>query len=293
MIPLRPLGLGDVLAGAFTVFRRNARVLLLWSVLLSGVLGLLSTLASTFGQQALQSRMFSALDGGSGAGSVAAGTLTLTALMSIGLPFLAYLGRGVPRRAGRRGHRAAGARPPRHVPRAVGAAGRTPLAGRRVDARADRCGRRHRDRRRGSSSSGSSRRLGAAGSGTGWFVLALVFFVLGLGVVVVWLGIRFVFTVPTIAPRGPTGLRRCRPVVAPDPRGLLADLRHPAARAADVRLRGVHRVGSRSPSAPCSSGARSTRSGRPAVRRAPAPVRSSRSSSAACSRWRCSASPTS
>jgi len=94
VIPLRPLGLGDVLGGAFTVFRRNARVLLLWAVLLSGVLGLVSTLVSTFGQQALQSRVFRAADGGTDSGAVVAGTITLWLVLSVALPFLAYLGRG-------------------------------------------------------------------------------------------------------------------------------------------------------------------------------------------------------
>ena len=201
VIPLRPLGLGDVLAGAFTVFRRNARVLLLWSVLLSGVLGLLSTLASTFGQQALQSRMFSALDGGSGAGSVAAGTLTLTALMSIGLPFLAYLGRGflVAPVAADTGQRVLGRRATFRGLWALLAGRRWPVvawmlvqtaAGVVIAIVA------------GLVFFGVFATIGAAGSGTGWFVLALVLFVLGLGVVVVWLGIRFVFTVPTIALEG-------------------------------------------------------------------------------------------
>jgi hypothetical protein len=102
VIPLRPLGLGDVLAGAFTVFRRNARVLLLWSLLLSGVLGLASTIATTLGQRSLQERMLSAIDTGtgtaSGAGSdadaIAAGSVTLYLLLAVGVPFLAFLARG-------------------------------------------------------------------------------------------------------------------------------------------------------------------------------------------------------
>ena len=94
VIPLRPLGLGDVLAGAFTVFRRNARVLVLWAVLLSGVLGLVSTLVTTFGQRTLQSRMLSAVDGGSDADSIIAGSATLYLVLAVAVPFLAYLGRG-------------------------------------------------------------------------------------------------------------------------------------------------------------------------------------------------------
>jgi hypothetical protein len=102
VIPLRPLGLGDVLAGAFTVFRRNARVLLLWSLLLSGVLGLASTIATTLGQRSLQERMLSAIDTGTGTGSgagsdadaIAAGSVTLYLLLAVGVPFLAFLARG-------------------------------------------------------------------------------------------------------------------------------------------------------------------------------------------------------
>ncbi|OIH96438.1 hypothetical protein BIU90_17430 [Curtobacterium sp. MCBA15_001] len=94
MIPLRPLGVGDVLAGAFTVFRRNPRVLVLWAVLLSGVLGLVSTLVTTFGQRSLQDRMLSAFDGGRDADSVIAGSFTLSLVIAVAVPFLAYLGRG-------------------------------------------------------------------------------------------------------------------------------------------------------------------------------------------------------
>ncbi len=102
MIPLRPLGLGDVLAGAFTVFRRNARVLLLWSLLLSGVLGLASTVATTLGQRSLQERMLSAIGTGTGTGSgpgsdadaITAGSVTLYILLALGVPFLAFLARG-------------------------------------------------------------------------------------------------------------------------------------------------------------------------------------------------------
>lgn len=201
MIPLRPLGLGDVLAGAFTVFRRNARVLLLWSVLLSGVLGLLSTLASTLGQQALQSRMFSALDGGSGADSVLAGTLTLTALISVVLPFLAYLGRGflVAPVAADTGQRVLGRRATFRGLWAL-------LAGRRWSVVAWMLVQVGAGVGiaivAGLVFFGVFAAMGAADSGTGWFVLALVLFVLGLLVVVVWLGTRFVLTVPTIALEG-------------------------------------------------------------------------------------------
>ncbi|MGN7224149.1 glycerophosphoryl diester phosphodiesterase membrane domain-containing protein [Curtobacterium flaccumfaciens] len=201
VIPLRPLGLGDVLAGAFTVFRRNARVLLLWSVLLSGVLGLLSTLASTFGQQALQSRMFSALDGGSGADSVVAGTLTLTALLSVVLPFLAYLGRGflVAPVAADTGQRVLGRRATFRGLWAL-------LAGRRWSVVAWMLVQIGAGVvlaiLAGLVFFGVFAAMGAADSGTGWFVLALVLFVLGIGVVVVWLATRFVLTVPTIALEG-------------------------------------------------------------------------------------------
>lgn len=201
VIPLRPLGLGDVLAGAFTVFRRNARVLLLWSVLLSGVLGLLSTLASTFGQRALQSRMFSALDGGSGADSVLAGTLTLTALISVVLPFLAYLGRGflVAPVAADTGQRVLGRRATFRGLWAL-------LAGRRWSVVAWMLVQVGAGVViaivAGLVFFGVFAAMGAADSGTGWFVLALVLFVLGLVVVVVWLSTRFVFTVPTIALEG-------------------------------------------------------------------------------------------
>lgn len=201
VIPLRPLGLGDILAGAFTVFRRNARVLLLWSVLLSGVLGLLSTLASTFGQQALQSRMFSALDGGSGADSVVAGTLTLTALLSVVLPFLAYLGRGflVAPVAADTGQRVLGRRATFRGLWAL-------LAGRRWSVVAWMLVQIGAGvvlaLLAGLVFFGVFAAMGAADSGTGWFVLVLVLFVLGIGVVVVWLATRFVLTVPTIALEG-------------------------------------------------------------------------------------------
>ncbi|MBF4614508.1 glycerophosphoryl diester phosphodiesterase membrane domain-containing protein [Curtobacterium sp. VKM Ac-1376] len=201
MIPLRPLGLGDVLAGAFTVFRRNARVLLLWSVLLSGVLGLLSTLASTFGQQALQSRMFSALDGGSGAESVIAGSVTLWALLAVGLPFLAYLGRGflVAPVAADTGQRVLGRRATFRGLWALLAGRRWPVvgwmfvqigAGLVVGIVA------------GLVFFATFAAIGAGNSSAGWFVLALVLLVLGFGVVITWLATRFVLTVPTIALEG-------------------------------------------------------------------------------------------
>jgi hypothetical protein len=201
VIPLRPLGLGDVLAGAFTVFRRNARVLLLWSVLLSGVLGLVSTLASTFGQQALQSRMFSALDGGSGSDSVIAGSVTLWALLSVGLPFLAYLGRGflVAPVAADTGQRILGRRATFRGLWALLAGRRWPVvgwmfvqigAGLVVGVVAALV------------FFATFAAIGAGDSGAGWFVLALVLLVLGFGVVIAWLSTRFVLTVPTIALEG-------------------------------------------------------------------------------------------
>jgi hypothetical protein len=203
VIPLRPLGLGDVLAGAFTVFRRNARVLLLWSVLLSGVLGLLSTLASTFGQQALQSRVFRALDGGTDGDSIVAGSITLWLVLSAGLPFLAYLGRAflVAPVAADTGQRVLGRRATFRGLWAL-------LAGRRrsvvawillqlaagavvgvvfvlvlVAAVAALVG-------------------GDAGA---WgYVVAVLLVVLGAGVLVAWLDTKFAFTVPTIALEGRT-----------------------------------------------------------------------------------------
>ncbi|MGN8049749.1 glycerophosphoryl diester phosphodiesterase membrane domain-containing protein [Curtobacterium sp. 22159] len=201
MIPLRPLGLGDVLGGAFTVFRRNARVLLLWSVLLSGVLGLLSTLVRTFGQQALQSRMISAFDAGSGSDSVLAGSFTLWVLLSTGLPFLATLARGflVAPVAADTGQRVLGRRATFRGLWAL-------LAGRRWSVVA-----------------WILLQLAAGvvvasvfvlvliglvaassqdGSGLGTVVAVVVAMVLGFVVVLVWLGTKFAFTVPTIALEG-------------------------------------------------------------------------------------------
>jgi hypothetical protein len=203
VIPLRPLGLGDVLAGAFTVFRRNARVLLLWAVLLSGVLGLLSTLGSTVGQRVLQSRVLSAVDG-SGDGSsdtVIAGTVTLYAVLAIGLPFLSTLARGF-----------------LVAPVAVD-------TGQRV------LGRRGTFRGLWSLLAGRRRSvigwillqlaagvvvgvvfvvvviafvaaLAAGNSSAGWFVLVVVLMVLGFLVLIAFLATRFAFTVPTIALEG-------------------------------------------------------------------------------------------
>lgn len=203
VIPLRPLGLADVLAGAFTVFRRNARVLLLWAVLLSGVLGLLATLGTTAGQQILQSRVLSAVDGG-GRGetdSIIAGTVTLYAVLSIGLPFLTYLARGF-----------------LVAPVAVD-------TGQRVLGR--------RGTFRGLWSLLAGRRgavigwivlqlvagiavavvfvvvviafvaaLAAGRSSAGWYVLAIVVMALGFTVLLAFLVTRFAFTVPTIALEG-------------------------------------------------------------------------------------------
>lgn len=54
------------------------------------VSGLLSTLVSAFGQQALQSRMLQAVDGGAtGSDSILAGSFTLWLVLSVALPFLA------------------------------------------------------------------------------------------------------------------------------------------------------------------------------------------------------------
>jgi hypothetical protein len=202
VIPLRPLGLGDVLSGAFTVFRRNARVLLLWSVLLSGVLGLLSTLAGAFGQRALQSRMFSAVDGDTnGQESIIAGSVTLWLLLSIGLPFLAYLGRGflVAPVAADTGQRILGRRATFRGLWAL-------LAGRRWSVVAWILLQL---------AAGAvigtvfvvvmiAAVAGLSGSGTRFGAFLLAFFLLGLGftVVLVWLGTKFAFTVPTIALEG-------------------------------------------------------------------------------------------
>jgi len=202
VIPLRPLGLGDVLSGAFTVFRRNARVLLLWSVLLSGVLGLLSTIASAFGQRAIQSRMLSAVDGDvDGQTSILAGSVTLWLVLSIGLPFLAYLGRGflVAPVAADTGQRILGRRATFRGLWAL-------LAGRRWSVVAWILLQLAAGAVIGIVFVlvlvGAAAGLSGNGSGIGGFLLT--FFVLGLGftVVLVWLGTKFAFTVPTIALEG-------------------------------------------------------------------------------------------
>ncbi|WP_148286856.1 glycerophosphoryl diester phosphodiesterase membrane domain-containing protein [Curtobacterium sp. B18] len=204
VLPLRPLGLGDVLAGAFTVFRRNARVLLLWSLLLSGVLGLLSTLVSVFGQQALQSRMLSAVDGGAtGSDSILAGSFTLWLVLSVALPFLAYLGRGflVAPVAADTGARVLGRRATFRGLWAL-------LAGRRWSVVAWILLQLAAGVVIGIVFVGVVIGLVAAasgsGSGAGLGAFLLGFFLLGLGfaVVLVWLGTKFAFTVPTIALEG-------------------------------------------------------------------------------------------
>jgi hypothetical protein len=205
VIPLRPLGLGDVLAGAFTVFRRNARVLLLWSVLLSGVLGLLSTLVSTFGQQALQSRMLSAAEGGSGSGteSILAGSFTLWLVLSTALPFLAFLGRGflVAPVAADTGQRILGRR---GTFRGIWAL----LAGRRRSVVAWILLQFAAGAVIGIVfvlvMVGFIAALTAGRSNVWGFVLAILGLLAGFGVVLVWLGTRFAFTVPTIALEGRT-----------------------------------------------------------------------------------------
>ncbi|MDT0211806.1 glycerophosphoryl diester phosphodiesterase membrane domain-containing protein [Curtobacterium sp. BRD11] len=202
VVPLRPLGLGDVLAGAFTVFRRNARVLLLWSLLLSGVLGLLATLASTFGQQSLQARMSSAVEaGGSGAGDVVAGSVTLFLVLSVGLPFLAYLGRAflVAPVAADTGQRVLGRRASFRGLWALLAGRRWPVlawillqlaAGLVLGAVF------------GGLVVGIAAGLVAGRSGIGGFIGAFFLLALGALVVVAWLATRFAFTVPTIALEG-------------------------------------------------------------------------------------------
>ncbi|WP_186377251.1 glycerophosphoryl diester phosphodiesterase membrane domain-containing protein [Curtobacterium pusillum] len=202
VIPLRPLGLGDVLGGAFTVFRRNARVLLLWSVLLSGVLGLLATLVSTFGQRAVQSRMFAAVEGGgSGADSIMAGSVTLWIVLSVGLPFLAYLGRGflVAPVAADTGQRILGRRATFRGLWAL-------LAGRRWSVVAWILVQLAAGVVIGVLFLvvliGFTGALAAGNSGIGGFVLAILGMGLGFGVLLVWLGTKFAFTVPTIALEG-------------------------------------------------------------------------------------------
>ncbi|WP_161968439.1 glycerophosphoryl diester phosphodiesterase membrane domain-containing protein [Curtobacterium oceanosedimentum] len=201
-MPLRPLGLGDVLAGAFTVFRRNPRVLLLWSLLLSGVLGLLATLASTFGQRALQGRLTSAVDaGGSGAEDVVAGSVTLFVVLSVGLPFLAYLGRSflVAPVAADTGQRILGRRASFRGLWAL-------LAGRRWPVLAWILLQLAAGLVLGavfvSIAVGMVVGLAAGRAGVGGYVGAFFLFALGALVLIVWLGTRFAFTVPTIALEG-------------------------------------------------------------------------------------------
>jgi hypothetical protein len=183
------------------VFRRNARVLLAWSVLLSGVLGLLSTLVSTFGQRALQSRMLSAVDGGSGSASIMAGSFTLWLVLSTGLPFLAYLGRGflVAPVAADTGQRVLGRRATFRGLWAL-------LAGRRWSVVAWIL-----------LQLAAGVVIGivfvlllvgfvaslAAGRSNAWgYVAAILGLGAGLGVLLAWLGTKFVLTVPTIALEG-------------------------------------------------------------------------------------------
>jgi hypothetical protein len=201
VIPLRPLGLGDVLSGAFTVFRRNARVLLLWSVLLSGVLGLLATLVSTFGQQALQSRILSAADGGSGSDSIVAGSATLLIVLSVVLPFLAYLGRGflVAPVAADTGQRVLGRRATFRGLWAL-------LAGRRRSVVAWILLQLAAGVVIGVVFVlvffGFIAALTAGDAGVWGFVLGFLGMFAGFGVLLVWLGTKFAFTVPTIALEG-------------------------------------------------------------------------------------------
>ncbi|WIB14494.1 glycerophosphoryl diester phosphodiesterase membrane domain-containing protein [Curtobacterium sp. MCPF17_050] len=201
VIPLRPLGLGDVLAGAFTVFRRNARVLLLWAVLLSGVLGLVSTLTSAFGQRTLQSRMLAAVDGTGDADTIIAGTVTLYAVLSIGLPFLAYLARGflVAPIAVDTGQRVLGRRGTFRGLWALLAGRRRSVLGWILLQLA------------GGVVLGTVfvlvvlafvAALSAGDGAVGWFVLTIVVMVLGFAVLVAFFTTRFAFTVPTIALEG-------------------------------------------------------------------------------------------
>ena len=203
VIPLRPLGLGDVLAGAFTVFRRNARVLLLWSLLLSGVLGLVSTLASTLGRQSLQSRMFSAVDGsGSGdADTIVAGSVLLYLVLSVAVPFLAWLARGflVAPVAVDTGQRVLGRRGTFRGLWSLLAGRRLPVvwwmllqlaAGLVVGVLF------------GVVVVGFVGALTASNSGVGGFVLGIIGMVLGFVVLIAFLDTRFAFTVATIALEG-------------------------------------------------------------------------------------------
>lgn len=202
VIPLRPLGLGDVLGGAFTVFRRNAKVLLLWSVLLSGVLGLVSSLASTFGQRSLQSRVLQAGSGlTSDSGAVIAGSVTLWIVLSVLVPFLAYIGRGflVAPVAVDTGQRVLGRR---GTFRGLWAL----LAGRRLPVLWWVLLQLGAGLVAGIvfvvSVFGAIGALGASSSGIGVVLLVAFLLVMGFGVVVVWLGVRLALTVPTIVLEG-------------------------------------------------------------------------------------------
>lgn len=201
VIPLRPLGLGDVLAGAFTVFRRNARVLLLWAVLLSGVLGLVSTIGSALGQRTLQSRLLGAVDGGGDTSAIIAGTVTLYAVLSIGLPFVAYLARGflVAPIAVDTGQRVLGRR---GTFRGLWSL----LAGRRGAVLGWILLQLAAGVVLGLAFvlviGGTVGALAVGNSSAGWFVLAVVVMALGFVVLLAFLVTRFAFTVPTIALEG-------------------------------------------------------------------------------------------
>ena len=200
-VPLRPLGFGDVLAGAFTVFRRNARVLLLWSLLLSGVLGLVSTLASTLGQQVVQSRMASALDGGSGSDDVLAGSVTSYLLLAVGLPFLASLGRAflVAPVAADTGQRVLGRRGSFRGLWSL-------LAGRRWSVLAWILLQLAAGAVLGgvfvALVLGAFGALSAGASGVGGYIAVILLLFVVAGLAVAWLGTKFAFTVPTIALEG-------------------------------------------------------------------------------------------
>ncbi|WP_144763715.1 glycerophosphoryl diester phosphodiesterase membrane domain-containing protein [Curtobacterium sp. 9128] len=203
VVPLRPLGLGDVLAGAFAVFGRNPRVLLLWSLLLSGVLGLVSTLASALGRESLQSRMFAAVDG-SGSGdsdTILAGSVLLFLVISVAVPFLAWIARGFlvapvavdsgQRMLGRRG-----------TFRGLW----TLLAGRRLTVLwwmlLQIAGGLVVGGAFALVVAGFVGALAASNSGVGGFVLGIIGMVLGFGVALAFFATRFAFTVPTIALEG-------------------------------------------------------------------------------------------
>ncbi len=204
MVPLRPLGLGDVLGGAFTVFRRNARVLLLWSFLVTGVIGVLAKVASTLSQSGLQSRMASTLDSGTTSAdtaAVAAGTATAFVLLSVGLPFVAALFRGflLAPVAVDTGQRVLGRRATfRGLWRL--------LAGRRWSVVAWVLLQAAAGLLLGGVFLGvligAVVALVGSRAGFGWFLLAALVVGLGGAVVTTWLTTKFAFTVPTIALEG-------------------------------------------------------------------------------------------